>query len=158
MAQYAASFNATAVASATNLNMLSVYSTVVNMVGLVKMYTWGGGDTSLISQMTRWARIASNTPATPVAVTSVMTNSSAGPAALSLAASTWTTAPTQTAGVNLDLRMWNSQGGGGAIVLPIGGEWMWVGAALAASGGNGVAVGSVAGSGSNLTFGFQWAE
>src|SRR3974377_152738 len=135
MAQYTGSFNATAAASATNLNMLSVYSTVVNMVGLVKMFSWGGGDTSLINQMTRWARIATNTPAPPVAVTTAMTNSSAGPAAISLMASTWTTPPTQTAGVNLFLQQWNSQGGGGVIVLPIGGEWVYVGGALAAFGG-----------------------
>ena len=156
MAQYAVSFNATASASATNLNMLSVYATSVGVVGLIKMFSWGGGDTSLINQETRWAKLATNTPATPSAVTATPTNFN-GPATSSLAASTWSTPPTQTAGINLFFQQWNSQGGGGVVVLPIGGEWMYVGAALGGT-SLGVGVGSVVGTGSNVTFGFQWAE
>lgn len=158
MAQYSLTINPTITTSTTQLNNFGVYATTVGAVALVKEFSWGGGDITLISQRTRWARWT-NTPATPTAITSSieMTNGAAGPAAIYIAASTFTTQPTATAGKNLHDQFWNSQGGGGVVVLPQGGEWMCVGAALGTNGNN-VACGQVTGSGTNISLGIQWAE
>lgn len=159
MSQYSAAQSNTApTVSTTNVNTIVLYNTTVGAMAQVKMFSWGGSDTSLISHTSRIARVT-NTPATPTAITPQPANVAAGPAAISLAA-TFGTAATAAAvpGNSLFIQAWNSQGGGGVVILPIGGEWIIVGAALGTA-GNAIGWGDAYGTASaNTTYGFQWAE
>lgn len=157
MAQFSSAQNGTApTVSTTNVNTAVLYSTTAGSVLLVKMINWGGSDTSLIGHISRMARVT-NTPATPTSLNIEPTNPG-GSAGVGLSA-TFSTAATATAVPHgLFQQAWNSQGGGGAIVLPIGGEWMIVGAALGTA-GDAIGWGDSAGTASaNTTYGYQWAE
>lgn len=160
MAQFSAiqnSFSPTV--SATNVNTNVLYNTTAGAIAFVKMISWGGSDTSLIGHISRIGRVT-NTPATPTAITPIPTNTAAGPAAISLAATfaTAATAASAATGNSLFMQAWNSQGGGGVVVLPIGGEWYIVGAALGTA-GDAIGWGDSSGTASsNTTYGFQWAE
>jgi hypothetical protein len=144
--------------SATNVNSNVLYNTVTGAVALVKAINWGGSDTSLVAQVSRCARVT-NTPATPTAITIQTANVAAGPAPISLAATfgTAATAATSASGNSLFMQNWNSQGGGGVVILPIGGEWIIVGGALGTA-GDAIGWGSPTGGGANLSFGFIFAE
>jgi hypothetical protein len=147
--------------SVTNVNTIVLYNTTASpsTMALVKAVTWGGSDTSLISQTTRFARVT-NTPATPTAITLQTANVAAGPTATSLAATfgTAATAASAATGNSLFQVAWNSQGGGGTVVLPIGGEWVIVSGALGTL-GSAIGCGNPYGTASaNTTYGFIWAE
>jgi hypothetical protein len=71
---------------------------------------------------------------------------------------TYATQATATADSSLFKQNWNLLGGGGAIVLPIGGEWTVVGGALGTA-FNQIGCGNVTGADANLSgYGLQWAE
>ena len=160
MSQFTATqANTAPTVSTTNVNTNVLYNTVAGAIALVKMITWGGSDTSLISHTSRCARVT-NTPATPTAITPQTANTAAGPAAISLAATfgTAATAASAATGNSLFMQAWNSQGGGGVVVLPIGGEWLIVGAALGTA-GDAIGWGDAFGTASaNTTYGWTWAE
>lgn len=158
MAQYTATQRAAGTASSTNLNNFGLTIVTVGNLGKVKLISWGGGDTSLISYSSRWAR-PNNTPATPTSIMTPVITSGGGAAAVATF-NTYSTAPasaTQPAG-NLFAQDWNSQGGGGVVVLPIGGEWFFPGAALASASFCMIACGNVTGASANTSFGIQWEE
>jgi hypothetical protein len=141
-------------ASGTQLNNGTLTVLTVGMLSKVKMVSWGGSDTSLVAYATRWARV-SNTPATPTALT--IQNSNPNTTAMA-SYNTYSTTPTSTASpaglLSVD---WNSQGGGGTIVLPIGGEWFVVGGALGTL-FNQIGCGNVVGASANTSFSTTWEE
>lgn len=141
-------------ASATTLTNGTLTLLTVGDIASVKMITWGGSDTSLVAESTRWARV-NNTAATPAALT--VTSSSPGITPNS-SLNTYTTQPTgATSPAGLYQVNWNSQGGGGAIVLPIGGEWRISGGALGTAYSQ-IGCGNTVGASSNTSFGWQWEE
>lgn len=141
-------------ASTTQLNNGTLTVLTVGMLAKVKAISWGGSDTSLISYATRWARV-SNTPATPTALT--VQNSNPNTTAMA-SYNTYTTTPTgATSPAGLFSQDWNSQGGGGTIVLPIGGEWFVVGGALGTL-FNQIGCGNVVGASANTSFATIWEE
>lgn len=141
-------------ASSTQLNNGTLTVLTVGMLAKMKMISWGGSDTSLISYATRWARV-SNTPATPTALTVQNSNPNTTPMASYNTYGTTPTAAASPAGLfSVD---WNSQGGGGTIVLPIGGEWFVVGGALGTA-FNQIGVGNVVGASANTSFTSSWEE
>lgn len=141
-------------ASSTQLNNGTLTLLTVGNIASVKMINWGGSDTSLVSYSTRWAR-PTNTPATPTAIVPISNNPGITPVA---SYNTYTTTPTAVASPSgLFQQDWNSQGGGGAIVLPIGGEWRVSGGALGTA-YNQIGCGNVVGASSNTSFGMQWEE
>lgn len=155
MAQFsAAQVGVAPTASSTVLSNGTLTLLTVGDIASVKMISWGGSDTSLIAQSTRWARV-NNTPATPAALT--ITSSSPGITPNSTF-NTYTTQPTgATSPAGLYQVNWNSQGGGGAIVLPIGGEWRVSGGALGTA-YNQIGCGNTVGTSANTSFGMQWEE
>ena len=141
-------------ASTTQLNNGTLTVLTVGMLAKVKMVAWGGSDTSLISYNTRWARV-SNTPATPTALNVDKSNPNTTPLA---SYNTYTTTPTATASpFGLLQQDWNSQGGGGIVTLPIGGEWFVVGGALGTA-FNQIGCGNVVGASANTSFATTWEE
>src|SRR5215471_14436594 len=80
-------------ASSTQLNNGTLTVLTVGMLAKVKWVSWGGGDTSLISYNTRWARVT-NTPATPTALNIEKSNPNTTPLA---SYNTYTTTPTGVA-------------------------------------------------------------
>lgn len=159
MAQFSSvQANTAPTVSTTNVNSAVLYNTTAGAVAFVKMITWGGSDTSLIGHTSGCGRVT-NTPATPTAIGIIPTNTAAGPAPVSLCATFGTAATAAAApGNRLFLQAWNSQGGGGVVVLPIGGEWYIVGAALGTA-GDAIGWGDAFGTASaNTTYGFVWAE
>jgi hypothetical protein len=157
MAQFsAAQVGVSAAASPTNLNNYALTLLTAGDIASVKMISWGGSDTSLVAQSTRWARV-SNTPATPVSIT--VQSSSPG---ISSNSSVNTYSGTAAAGASspagLFQQNWNSQGGGGVVVLPIGGEWRISGGNLGTA-YNQIGCGNTAGGGStSQSYGVQWEE
>lgn len=144
----------TPTASTTTLNTWVLTTTTVGQTADVKMISWGGSGTSLVGYVTRWARV-SNTPATPTAYLIGSTNPLVTPIAT---CNTYGTVATGTADNHLFLQSWNVQGGGGAITLPIGGEWRIVGGALGTA-FNQVGCGNISGTDANLsTYRITWAE
>lgn len=143
-------------ASTTALNNGTLTLLTVGNIAKVKMVTWGGSDTSLIAYNTRWARVT-NTPATP-AVIMTPVGTSAGGVVSVCSFNTYTTTPTTTASpFGLFQQDWNSQGGGGVVVLPIGGEWFISGGALGTTYSQ-IGCGNVVGASSNTSFGWQFEE
>lgn len=155
MAQFsAAQVGVAGTASATQLNNGAFTMLTVGDIASVKMINWGGSDTSLVAQSTRWVRV-SNTPATPTALTITATSPGITPNA---SLNTYGTTPTgATSPAGLFQVNWNSQGGGGAIVLPIGGEWRISGGALGTA-YNQIGCGNVTGASANTSYGWQWEE
>lgn len=141
-------------ASSTQLNNGTLTMLTVGNTAAVKYFSWGGSDTSLISYSTRWARV-SNTPATPAALTITATNPGITPVG---SLNTYTTTPTAAASPSGLFQVdWNSQGGGGTIVLPIGGEWRVSGGALGTA-YNQIGCGNVVGASANTSFVWGWDE
>lgn len=156
MAQFSAGQRGVAgTASATQLNNGTMTMTTVGDIAKVKMFGWGGSDTSLISYSTRWARVT-NTPAT-VVTTFGITATSPGITSNG-GVFTYTTTPTGVASpAGLYQVDWNSQGGGGTIVLPIGGEWFISGGALGTTYSQ-IGCGNVVGASANTSFPWTWEE
>jgi len=155
MAQFSAAQRGVAgTASTTQLNNGTLTMLTVGDIASVKAISWGGSDTSLISYSTRWARV-SNTPATPTALTITSTSPGITPNATY---NTYTTTPTAAASPSGLFQVdWNSQGGGGNIVLPYGGEWRISGGALGTA-YNQIGCGNVVGASANTSFGTVWEE
>jgi hypothetical protein len=155
MAQFSAAQRGVAgTASTTQLNNGTLTMLTVGNIANVKMFSWGGSDTSLIPYSTRWARVT-NTPATPTALTITASSPGITPVAT---VNTYTTTPTAAASpAGLFQQDWNSQGGGGAIVLPIGGEWRISGGALGTVYSQ-IGCGNVVGASANSSFGWVWDE
>ena len=159
MAQYGAQQAGVAgTASSTNINNYGLTIATVGNIGKVKFITWGGSDITLVSYRTRWAR-PNNTPVTPASIMTPVVTSGGGAAAVATF-NTYTTAPAQASASagNLHVVDWNSQGGGGILNLPIGGEWFFVGAALASASFSMIACGNIVGASANTSFGVQWEE
>jgi hypothetical protein len=120
------------------------------------MFNWGGSGTTSTGYRTRWARV-NNTPVTLSAY--VIANSQNTPVTPQATIGNYTgTAATAAADTNLYSQSWNLLGGGGAIVLPIGGEWRCIGGALGTA-FDAIACGNVTGADANLSnYGVQWEE
>jgi hypothetical protein len=141
-------------ASSTQLNNGALTQLTAGNMGQVKSISWGGSDTSLVAMSTRWARV-NNTPATPTALAIQSTNPAQS---ATCSYNTYSTTPTGAASpAGLWQVDWNSQGGGGAIVLPIGGEWLITGGALG-SAYNQIGCGNVVGASANTSFQITWQE
>lgn len=157
MAQFsAAQVGVSAAASATNLNNYVVTELTAGAIASVKMISWGGSDTSLVAQSTRWTRVT-NTPVTAVAIT--LSTTSPGITANGAVNTYSGTAAAGTASpCGLFQQNWNSQGGGGVVVLPIGGEWRICGGALGTL-YNQIGCGNTVGGGStSQSYGVQFEE
>ena len=158
MAQYTcAQRGVSGAASTTALNNGTLTMLTAGTIAYVKSINWGGSDTSLVAMSSRWMRV-NNTPVTPTAIaTPTLTSGAAGQAA-NASLNTYATTPTGAASpAGLFVQDWNSQGGGGIFVLPIGGEWYLVGGALGSS-YNQIGCGNIVGASANTSFGWQWSE
>jgi hypothetical protein len=156
MAQFTASRGSfTPVAHATQADNMVLTVLTAGQVALVKMIGWGGRSTTSTGYRTRWGRV-NNTPATPTALSLASTNPGVTPIAT---CNTYATQATLAADpLALWAQDWNSLGGGGVIVLPIGGEWMVGGGALG-SAYNQIACGNIAGTEASLTsYDLTWTE
>lgn len=157
MAQYTSGspVTYTPVASTTTLGHWVLTVLTAGQLARVKMINWGGLGTSLVGYVTRWARVT-NTPVTAVALLIGTNNPGTTPIAT---CNTYSgTAATGTADNNLFRQSWNVQGGGGAVVLPIGGEWHVTGGALGQV-YNQIGAGNTSGADANLSnYGLQWEE
>lgn len=123
-------------------------------IAKIKMITWGGSGEALKGYVTRWARV-NNTPATPTALLVAPANPLVTPMAT---CNTYGTKATGVADNNLHKQNWNGQGGGGALVLPIGGEWSVVGGAIP-SAFNQIGAGNVKGNDADKSsYTVQWDE
>lgn len=145
----------TPTASTTTLSHFALTVLTAGQMAMVKMINWGGDGTSLVGYISRWTRV-NNTPVTPVALLIAASNPNVTPIAT---CNTYSgTAPTGVADNNLFKQNWNVQGGGGAIVLPIGGEWRVTGGALGTA-YNQIGAGNVTGADANLSnYGIVWEE
>lgn len=148
MAQFTASRGSfTPVAHATQADNMVLTVLTVGMMAKVKAIGWGGRSTTSTGYRTRWGRV-NNTAATPTALTLAQGNPNYAPMA---SVNTYATQATLAADpAALWAQDWNSLGGGGAIVLPIGGEWVVVGGALGTA-FNQIACGNIAGTEASLT-------
>ena len=144
----------TPTASTTNINSWVLTVLTAGQIAYVKMFNWGGASLTSTAYVTQWARVT-NTPATPTAYNIGKTN----PLTSAIATcNTYSTAATATADSYLYKQSWNLLGGGGAIVLPIGGEWMVSGGALGQT-YNQIGCGNITGADANASsYGVQWAE
>jgi hypothetical protein len=156
MAQFSsANVGASVAASATNLGNYVLTNLTAGDIASVKMISWGGSDTSLVAQSTRWARVT-NTAATPTALATQ--SSSPGITPNSSVNTYGTVAAGATSPAGLFQQNWNSQGGGGVVVLPIGGEWRISGGALGTL-YNQIGCGNTVGGGStSQSYGLQFEE
>jgi hypothetical protein len=155
MAQFSsAQVGVAGTASSTTLNNYVLTLLTAGDVASVKMISWGGSDTSLVAQSTRWARV-NNTPATPTSLP--IQSSSPGITPNSTCNTYGTVATGASAPAGLFQQNWNSQGGGGVVVLPIGGEWRISGGALGTA-YNQIGCGNTVGASSNTSYGVQFEE
>src|SRR5277367_3288999 len=115
MAQFSsAQVGVSAAASATNLNNYALTLLTAGDIASVKMISWGGSDTSLVAQSTRWARVT-NTPSGAVTAVAIQ-SSSPGITPNSTVSTYGTTIPAGAASpAGLFQQNWNSQGGGGVV-------------------------------------------
>ena len=145
----------TPVAHATQADNFVLSALTVGITARVKMITWGGRGTTSTGYRTRWGRV-NNTPATPTALTLANANPNVTPLC---SANTYATQATLAADpIALFAVDWNVLGGGGAIVLPIGGEWIVAGGALGTA-FNQIACGNIAGAdASQSSYTCQWEE
>lgn len=157
MAQFsAAQVGVSAAASATNLSNYVFTLLTAGDIASVKMISWGGSDTSLVAQSTRWARVT-NTPVTAVAI-AVQASSPGITPNSSVNTYSGTAAAGASSPAGLFQQNWNSQGGGGVVVLPIGGEWRISGGSLGTA-YNQIGCGNTVGGGStSQSYGVQFEE
>ena len=156
MAQFSASRGSfTPVAHATQADNFVLTHLTAGGTARVKMYSWSGRGLTSTGYRTRWGRV-NNTPATPTALTLSSSNPGITPVASCNTYGTQATlAADPTALFAVD---WNVLGGGGAIVLPIGGEWIISGGSLGTA-YNQIACGNIAGSeASTSAYTIQWEE
>lgn len=121
----------------------------------VKMFSWGGSSLVSTGYRTAWKRPSTNGTGAFTALATQATN----PLAVQVTrVGTFATAPVLAAEPSgLYEQSWNSLGGGGVIVLPIGGEWFVVFSATA--GHQQIACRNYAGVEANLTsYGLQVEE
>ena len=145
----------TPVAHATQADNFVLTVLTAGQIARVKMITWGGRSTTSTGYRTRWGRVT-NTPATPTALAQQGTNPGVTAIATCNTYATQATLAADPAG--LHAQDWNSLGGGGVIVLPIGGEWMITGGALGTA-YNQIACGNIAGAEPSLSsYGVTWEE
>ncbi len=160
MAQFSCGTNATftPTASPTVLASGGVAMPTAGQIGKVKMINWGGRGTSLVGYRSRVARV---TTAPTGAATNGLIGLASNPGAVALATyplSYATTQPISVADTSLFSQAWNVQGGGGVVVLPIGGEWGFVGGALSTIYSQ-IAWGNVTGADADLSnYGMTWEE
>jgi hypothetical protein len=156
MAHFSASRGSfTPVAHATPADNFVLTILTVGSIASVKMYSWSGRGLTSTGYRTRWGRV-NNTPATPTALTLSASSPGITPIATCNSYATQATlAADPTALFAVD---WNVLGGGGAIVLPIGGEWLISGGSLGTA-YNQIACGNIAGSeASTSAYTIQWQE
>jgi hypothetical protein len=148
----------TPTASTTTLAAGGLQMLTVGDIAKVKMFNWGGDGSSLVGYISRVARV-SNTPAGAVSTAGVISASSPGITPNCTYPIVYaTTQPTGTADAFLFKQNWNVQGGGGAVVLPIGGEWFVTGGALGTA-YSALAWGNITGADANLSnYGLTWEE
>lgn len=157
MAQFASGTTNTftPTASTTTLNSWVLTVLTVGQMAQIKMFNWGGDSLTSTAYVTRWARV-SNTPATPTAL--LIANTGSTTVTPQATCNIYGTVATGTADNNLFKQPWNLLGGGGAIVLPIGGEWTVVGGALGTA-FNQIGCGNITGADANASgYGLAWAE
>ena len=145
----------TPVAHATQADNFVLSVLTVGQLAKVKLFNWGGRGTTSTGYRTRWGRV-NNTAVTPTA----LAITSANPNAVAMASvNTYGTQATLAADpAGLFAQDWNVLGGGGAVVLPIGGEWQVVGGALGTL-FNQIACGNIAGADASLSsYGISWEE
>lgn len=126
--------------------------------GKVKMFGWGGRDTTSSGYRTRWTRPTTDPTGAGTAITVARTAPAVAPtvALNSVYATTQATLAADPAG-NLFAIDWNVLGGGGEIVLPIGGEWFVINSATA--GHSLISCRNVAGVGASMSnYTVQWEE
>lgn len=156
MAQFTASRGSfTPVAHATQADNFVLSTLTVGQLAHVKMISWGGRGLTSTGYRTRWGRV-NNTAVTPTA----LTLSGSSPVATAMSSvNTYATQATLAADPTALFAIdWNVLGGGGAIVLPIGGEWATVGGALGTA-FNQIACGNIAGAGvSESSYTIQFSE
>lgn len=146
----------TPTASTTTLANWVLSVTTVGQFAQIKAFGWGGASLTSTAYVTRWSRV-SNTPVTPSAYLIANTGSTTVTPQATCGIFTGTPA-TGTADNNLWKQAWNLLGGGGAIVLPIGGEWTVVGGALGTA-FNQIGCGNITGADANASgYTVQWAE
>lgn len=155
--QFSAGTPATFTPTASTTTLANGVLTVltVGQFAQVKMFNWGGDGTSLVGYITRWSRVT-NTPATPTAFP--IENTGSVTVTPQASVNTYGTVAVATADKYLFKQNWNVQGGGGAVTLPIGGEWKVVGGALGTL-FNQLGCGNVTGTDANLSnYGLTWEE
>jgi len=143
--------------STTNDNW-TLEANAAGEIGKVKMISWGGRGTTSTGYRTRWARPTTNPTGAATTLTPANTSPASAPtcAVASTYATTQPTLASDPAG-NLFGIDWNIVGGGGAIVLPLGGEWLAINSATAGHGY--ISCRNVAGVDANLSsYGLQWEE
>lgn len=145
----------TPVAHATQADNWVLTVLTVGQLAKIKMITWGGRSTTSTGYRTRWGRV-NNTAATPTALAQSANNPGLTATATCNTYATQATLAADPQG--LHAQDWNSLGGGGVIVLPIGGEWQIVGGALGTA-FNQIACGNIAGAEAGLSsYGTTWEE
>jgi hypothetical protein len=157
MAQFVSGTPATftPVASTTDANAAVLSALTVGQMAQVTMINWGGDGTSLVGYITRWARIT-NTAATPTA--RLISNTASPTVTPQCSCNTYATPATATADTFLFKQNWQIQGGGGAVVMPIRGEWRICGGALGTL-FNQIGIGNIAGADANLSnYAMTWEE
>lgn len=155
-----ASFSATRAAftPSTSNDNWTLEADTAGDVGRVTSIWWGGRGTTSTGYRTRWTRPTSAPSGS--ATTLTLGENNPNTAATCIVASTYaTTQPTlgtDPAG-NLFDQDWNVAGGGGAIILPYGGQWFVIGNAAAAY--SYISCRNVAGTDANISnYGLSWEE
>lgn len=154
MAQFSAQ-NANFTPSTSQDNWL-LDTNATTALGKIKVISWGGSDTTSNGYRTRWYRPTTIGSSTFTALTVQAANSAATNI---VRAGTFATAATPPAEpVSLMEQAWNSLGGGGVVVLPIGGEWFVFGNGATTVAGQ-IGCRNTAGVGANLSsYGVIWEE
>jgi hypothetical protein len=157
MAQFSAgNSNFTVVAHATNANNWGLQTATVGHTAKIKMINWGGSSLTSTGYRTRWGRWATTTPVTPTVLAATSNNNSVSNVATCSTFATPGALAAEPSG--LYQQNWNSLGGGGGIVLPIGGEWIISGGALGTAYSQ-ILCGNTAGAEANLSnYGVSWEE
>lgn len=120
--------------SASNDNW-TLEANAAGEIGKITTIGWGGRGTTSTGYRTRWTRPTTNPTGAATTLTPGNANPTVSPtcAVASTYATTQPTLASDPAG-NLWAQDWNLVGGGGAIVLPLKGEWIVVNSATAGHG------------------------
>ena len=125
--------------------------------GKIVMFSWGGGDTNSTSQNTRWVRPTAAGTGAKTAITIGYNQPNYTTAAFTATSSYGTSQPVVPAQGVGDLwnESWNSQGGVGAIALPLNNPW-WVSTGILQ--GAFECQNTVGTSANTVSFGVTWEE